>query len=673
MPALDEAKPAPSAAVTAVAPPAPPAPRPFWQRWRVFRFVGSIQLAVVLLAVIIVAIIFGTIYESRFDADVARAYIYGATWFNLWMLFLVVNLAASAFSRWPWRRRHTGFLITHLGIIIILAGALFGRAYGVEGTMTLFKGRPPDNRLLVQQRQLYVTEGEGNRPPVTFPVRVVGRRPSAARPWVLGRTPGGWKVELTDYAPHLTPRFQPEVLTVAGGAAGQPAARVRLVSPRLGRTMERWLLAGDTEHDAFDLGMAAVRLVPGAAPGPVPDGKSPTAATEDTVDETIVAFAKRPTDQAGQPAPGKAASGVKVRLSVTGDRRLIHLEWRGAAWDFDADADRGKEEDLGNSGLFVRVGDFWPDFTLKADGQPATASAEPNNPAVLVRVHGRLTVATTEGDAGTTAAPELTAGAAPAPENNATIYCDATGALTYSLRSGGSPLPVNGTLTPGQAINTGWADWQITVDQVLPRAVERTVFEPSETPPKGAGPMPGGGGSGGPASDGIRVRLSRPGQPTTHEQWVAAGWQVTTPTTGAPDDRPVQLVYGWQIEPLPIGLELTRFDVERNEGTDDPAGFRSTLRVTANDGTTDTGSCWMNNPRNFPGGPLHTWSGFTYKISQASWNPDNLDQSSVQILRDPGWSLKWVGCLLLCVGIFTLFYGRPHPGEAAARAHASKS
>ena len=375
-----------------------------------------------------------------------------------------------------------------------------------------------------------------------------------------------------------------------------------------------------------------------------------------------MAFAKRPGEQAGQTVPGKTASGAKVRLTVVNDgtRRLVNVEWRGAAWEFDADADRGREEDLGNSGLFVRIGDFWPDFTLK-DGQPATASAEPNNPAVLVRVHGRLT------DPGVDNAPTMANGKGDG-ENAATLYCDAAGALTYSLRSGGSPQPVRGTLTPGQPINTGWADWQLVVDQVLPRAVEHTVFEPSETRPKGGDPITSGGGGGGSTvTDGVRVRLSRTGQPAaTHEQWVGAGWQVTTPTTGGADDRPVQLVYGWQIEPLPIGLELTAFEVERNEGTDDPAGFRSTVRVTATDGATDTGSCWMNHPHNFPGNPLHTWTGFTYKISQASWNPDNLDQSSVQILRDPGWSLKWIGCLLVCAGIVTLFYGRPHPGEAAA-------
>jgi hypothetical protein len=32
----------------------------------------------------------------------------------------------------------------------------------------------------------------------------------------------------------------------------------------------------------------------------------------------------------------------------------------------------------------------------------------------------------------------------------------------------------------------------------------------------------------------------------------------------------------------------------------------------------------------------------------------------VQVLRDPGWMLKWVGCLMICYGIFTMFYLRPY-------------
>src|SRR5438876_6109298 len=122
--------------------------QPAWQRNPVFEFFASLKLAVVLLAVMIVAAIAGTIYESSFDAKVARAYVYGAPWFNLWLVLLGANLACSALSRWPWRKHHLAFLITHLGIITLLIGSLIGRIWGVEGTITLFKGEPPPNRLL---------------------------------------------------------------------------------------------------------------------------------------------------------------------------------------------------------------------------------------------------------------------------------------------------------------------------------------------------------------------------------------------------------------------------------------------------------------------------------------------------------------------------------------------
>jgi hypothetical protein len=115
--------------------------QPAWQRTPVFEFFASLKLAVVLLAVLIIAVIAGTIYESSFDANVARAYVYGAPWFNLWLVLLGANLTASALSRWPWRKHHLAFLITHLGIITLLIGSLIGRIWGTEGTITLFTDR----------------------------------------------------------------------------------------------------------------------------------------------------------------------------------------------------------------------------------------------------------------------------------------------------------------------------------------------------------------------------------------------------------------------------------------------------------------------------------------------------------------------------------------------------
>src|SRR3954447_5654503 len=135
--------------------------RPAWLRHPIAQFFASLKLAVVLLAVLIIAAIAGTIYESSFDAKIARAYIYGAPWFNIWLTLLAANLAVSAFSRWPWRKHHVAFLVTHVGIITLLAGSLIGRIFGTEGSVTLFKGDPPTNRLLIDEHQLRVHDTDG--------------------------------------------------------------------------------------------------------------------------------------------------------------------------------------------------------------------------------------------------------------------------------------------------------------------------------------------------------------------------------------------------------------------------------------------------------------------------------------------------------------------------------
>jgi len=160
--------------------------------------------------------------------------------------------------------------------------------------------------------------------------------------------------------------------------------------------------------------------------------------------------------------------------------------------------------------------------------------------------------------------------------------------------------------------------------------------------------------------DGVRVHVQQEG--ATFDQWVPAGWQITVPTL----PKPIGIAYGWRTVPLPIGLELLNFEVKRNEGSDAPAGFKSSLRISTADGETATGQCWMNRPFSFPSAWWRTWSGLTFKISQASWNPENLSQSTVQILRDPGWLLKWIGSLLIVAGVFMMFYVKRFRRQSAS-------
>src|SRR5450755_348164 len=199
--------------------PTPEAARRTWRR--VFRFLSSVKLAVILLMVLIVATAIGTIYESRFDAKVARAYVYEAPWFNLWLILLGVNLAAAAFSRYPWKRHHTGFVITHAGIITLLIGAVVGRIWGVEGTMTLFIGNEPSNRLVIDQQEVRIQEGDQTS---TFAVGIQHRHSHPDRAVSLGTTPGGWKIEVSDYAELLLPVSSPQAVS-QGGA---PALQIKL-------------------------------------------------------------------------------------------------------------------------------------------------------------------------------------------------------------------------------------------------------------------------------------------------------------------------------------------------------------------------------------------------------------------------------------------------------------
>src|SRR5205809_4080304 len=184
------------------------AEQPAWQRNWIFEFFASLKLAVVLLAVQIVAAIAGTIYESSFDAKVARAYVYGASWFNIWLVLLGANLTVSALSRWPWRKHHLAFLITHLGIITLLIGSLIGRIWGIEGTMTLFKGEPPANRLLVDKHQLRVHDIAGIVK--GFPAEFLHHPPNQQHPRDLGLLASGARLQIIDYVHAIEGKLNPK-------------------------------------------------------------------------------------------------------------------------------------------------------------------------------------------------------------------------------------------------------------------------------------------------------------------------------------------------------------------------------------------------------------------------------------------------------------------------------
>jgi hypothetical protein len=629
--------------------------QPAWQQNAIFEFFASLKLAVVLLAVLIAGAIVGTLYESSFDAKVARTYVYGASWFNAWLVLLGANLTVSALSRWPWKKYHSAFLITHLGIITLLIGSLIGRILGVEGTITLFKGEAPTNRLLVDQHQLRVHDIDGIIK--GYPAEFLHHPPSPERPRNLGKLASGARLQIIDYAPAIESKLNPRPLK----DGGLPALHFKIETAMMNQHLESWLLADDPQHGSFSMGLANIEFKRGAA-NTVETGLSPASKQlpqneQLDLEESIFAFSKAPDEQIGHVNKG-GSTGAKVRLEPPsrdggGNKGRVVISLGGKESAFDVADNVGREMKIENTPFTLKIDNYWADFRIE-NGKPNSISDQPNNPAVLITIRGKAVPATAPetknphgtGGMPTTGGPPTMPVAGESAPNHLTLFVPNDGALAYELvsRKNGKS---SGKIDINKPLTTGWADWQLVIDKIMPHAEQWMDFTPQKsetTSASGAAELP----------DAVRVRVEQNGE--TLEQWVPAGWQVTVPTS--PNETMV--AYGWKTIPLPIGLELVDFEVKRNEGSDSPAGFKSTLRVTNSDGENAIGSCWMNHPFSYPSGWLRTWTGLTYKISQASWNPDNLEQSSVQILRDPGWLLKWIGSLLVVVGVFMMFYLQPY-------------
>ncbi len=350
---------------------------PAWQRNRLFRFFASVKLAMLLLAVLIVAIIAGTLWESSFDARVARAYIYEASWFNIWLGLLAVNLICSAFSRMPWKRHHTGFLLTHLGIIVLLVGALIGRTYGVEGSMTIFKGDPPNNFLTVDEHVLQVIDGDNSSQ--TLPLEMINRRPTPDRPWPLSTTPSGWAVAAVDYSSALDVKMEPKAVP----AGGTPALHFTIKTARMGQSLDSWVLADDPDHGTFDMGLAGVEFKSGTAT-PV---AAPTSQAAD-LEETLFAFANASAGQVSKVMKG-GSTGVKVQPVDTekGKSPKVVIQAGTVEQTIEIAPNIGKPVAITGTPFTARIEAYWPDFRIK-DGKPENASDDPNNPCVLVTVSG---------------------------------------------------------------------------------------------------------------------------------------------------------------------------------------------------------------------------------------------------------------------------------------------
>ncbi len=226
---------------------------------RVFDFLCSLKLAVLIIIGIGIISSVGTIYEARYDAQTAQKLIYKSIYMYAIMGALVINLLAVMIDRWPWKRNHLSFVLAHIGIITLLIGSVITQKFGIDGSIAFGVGET--NRYVsVDSTEMGVfaaTEGTKLEPVFQKPVDFFMQPPSPEKPYLIPLS--GGNIELIDYI-HYGLR-KAEVVRSERNTDG-PAIRIQLLSSRV--NMTQWLvMEGDQKPAEVRLGPAKVVLTAG--------------------------------------------------------------------------------------------------------------------------------------------------------------------------------------------------------------------------------------------------------------------------------------------------------------------------------------------------------------------------------------------------------------------------
>ena len=223
---------------------------------KIIKPLASIKLAVfVILAMALVAA-WGTIVESLYnDAKRAQETVYHSWYSYSVFLLLGINLIAVIVDRWPWKKKHIGFLSAHTGIIILMLGALVTRYRGIDGSMTLKPGESK-NRVTVGHTDLIAYSGL-----VTGEMRKIYEKeihslknpPSTDHPHIINL--GGDTITIDGFRPYSIPR---EKIEISGKKDQGPGLRFQISNNKVSHS--GWLLLGRSDFEEKDMGPAKIIL-----------------------------------------------------------------------------------------------------------------------------------------------------------------------------------------------------------------------------------------------------------------------------------------------------------------------------------------------------------------------------------------------------------------------------
>ncbi|MGO8753051.1 MAG: cytochrome c biogenesis protein ResB [Thermoguttaceae bacterium] len=610
-------------------------------RWLVvfFRWLASLQVAVVLIVLLAIVLIVATFVESwltrEISPDYGREYtqwrVYHSQWFMAILLVVGVNVLAATLRRFPWGWRRVGFLVTHAGILVLLAGAMQTFRSGIDGQIALVEGETAD-RIMVTDREELVVAWEGQKGfhgegPVHYLFRAGPVDWPEGKSLDFGRL-GGMGLKVLKFYRHA--RVDEHWVADEEGQGG-PALEFGLAG-KDGQTVHREWLAPDEIGDEQSVGPAQFRLLRATADSMADDFLHPPAADMDK-------------------------EGV------------LSVHYEGRMYRVPVSANLGKKVPIGETKAFVEIVGYFPNGTPVGSGNFVSQGNEPRNPVVTLRVYlpgksepvrqvafAAKPLLSFEGVHGWSCPVKfwyhhpkvaVASGVEFLQTPNRKLYCR---------------VARDGKYQPGAAVATGdevemGGQFKVSVLQYLPKARREVTCEPVE-------PAAGMARAAGPAAM-VQVTAGE----TTRQLWLKendANYGLQSFST--PEGR-LEIRFANEEIPLGFVLKLKEFHRGRNPGGMGDASFVSTVQLLDRNGRRlgEDRQISMNEPL--------TRGKYTLYQSSFSQTSSGKNISVFSVAYDPGQLLEYTGWIMVCAGSVLMFLTRAlkrspradrSAGEAAA-------
>ncbi|MGA2059812.1 MAG: cytochrome c biogenesis protein CcsA [Thermoguttaceae bacterium] len=576
----------------------------------IFQWIASLQLAIVLMVLLGCVLAEATFLEKSKGMDYVQWYVYHSSWFIALLCLLALNIFAATLIRYPWGFSRIGFLLTHVGILMILAGALRTFLYGIEGVIVFTEGETV--RQYIMPKEDKIVAARQNRS---------GDHGNMASVWTFVPGPIGWTenetldlksengiwLKILRYYPYaqLEKKWLPDE-----SKAGNAAMEFAVLSSD-GRIMDRDWLSADINDAVRKLGPSDLFLFQ-------TDGNY---------------FAE---DFNNPPEMQSDSHGV-LSMYYNGQKRQVPVK-----------ENIGEKITLGDDGLSVEIAEYLPNAKPKEGGKTISDGDQPENPMLNINIY-----ATGKDE------PQRQIAFSRFPTFNLDVMHKTTCPVKFWYHHPSVPSSIeflntsDGKLycrigskgkykSQGEIKVGGQVDimghFQLKVLQYIPSALQQVTFIPVDASESEAA-----------AQQQAAALVAVDVDGATEQVWLHKDDQEYSTREVAVPDGAVALHFGEKEVPLEFSLKLIRCIHGLNPGRMGDASFGSVVHLIDRAANVDIeAEISMNKPL--------VYGKYAFYQSNLYAQPDGKNVSQLSVGCDPGRFLKYAGSFLLCAGVFIVFY-----------------